>query len=291
MHIPVLLHEVIHGLNIQPTDIVVDGTVGNGGHSLEIAQLLGEKGVLIGIDHDKDALVNAQEKLHNVSPTLHLVQGNFRDITTYVQEFDIEKVDKILLDLGIRSDHVDMSGRGFTFLKDEPLVMTFNREGDGLTAREIVNEWGEETLIDIIKGYGEERYARRIAHAIVEARGEQEIETTTQLVDIIRNNVPSRYAHGPIHPATRTFQAIRIAVNDEIESLREGLEKGWDLLNENGRFAVISFHSLEDRIVKHFFKKQDNANIITKKPLYPSRAEEESNPRSRSAKLRIAEKI
>jgi 16S rRNA (cytosine1402-N4)-methyltransferase len=208
-----------------------------------------------------------------------------------------------MLDLGLSSDQFETSGRGFSFQKNEPLLMTFkeNLGPEDLTAKQIVNTWDEENIADIIYGYGEERYSRKIAKGIVGARAVKPIETTFDLVEIIKNSTPSRYAHGKIHPATRTFQALRITVNDEINALKEGLEKGWERLAPGGRMAVISFHSIEDRIVKHFYKSKEwmekadgtserTANIITKKPITASHQEISENPRSRSAKLRIIEK-
>ena len=227
-------------------------------------------------------------------------------------QLGLAHADKIVLDLGLSSDQFETSGRGFTFQKNEPLLMTFRagllgelvgelvEEGDSLlTAHYIVNNWDEENIADIIYGYGEERYARRIARGIIEARAEAPIETTFDLVDIIKKSTPSLYHHGKTHPATRTFQALRITVNDEIGALNDGLEKGFNLLSPLGRMAVISFHSIEDRIVKHFYKSkaekteqypEPRATVITKKPLIPSAQEISENPRSRSAKLRIIQK-
>ena len=213
-----------------------------------------------------------------------------------LDELGIGKVNRIMLDLGLSSDQFETSGRGFTFKNDEPLLMTFskNPDVDDLTAGYIVNNWSEASIADIIFGYGEERYARKIAKGIVSYRQKKKIETTGELVEIINQSVPGMYKRGRIHPATRTFQALRIAVNDELNTLKEGLAKGFDRLEKGGRMAVISFHSLEDRIVKHFNiekKELGLANIITKKPIEASEEEIQNNPRSRSAKLRIIEKI
>lgn len=289
-HVPVLTREVLEFLHPQRGEIYVDGTIGNGGHAKVIGERLGKSGHLIGIDEDTSALETAERNLSELECDVHLIHGNARNIPSILHRLGIERVDTILLDLGLRSDQIDSSGRGFTFKKDEPLLMTFNPENSDLTARQIVNEWDKENIEAILSGYGEERYASRIADAIVSFREESPIETTTQLQEIISEAVPSRYRHGRINPATRTFQALRIAVNDEIEALREALQGGWEKLDSEGRFAVISFHSLEDRIVKHFFKQNENANVLTKKPIQPNTDEIENNPRSRSAKLRVAQK-
>ncbi|MEX0935181.1 MAG: 16S rRNA (cytosine(1402)-N(4))-methyltransferase RsmH [Candidatus Paceibacterota bacterium] len=291
-HIPVLLDEVLDLLDPQEGEIFVDGTIGNGGHAREIGKKLGASGTIIGLDEDSEALKMAEENLSDLACTTHLIRENARNITQVLDDLEIKYVDGILLDLGIRSEQIDSSGRGFSFKGEEPLLMTFNPhpKEDDLTASTIVNQWDGENIEAVISGYGEERYARRITEAIISTRKESPINTTKDLREIIEEAVPARYRRGRIHPATRTFQALRIAVNDEIEALREVLRGGWGRLGPNGRFAVISFHSLEDRVVKHFFKRQRDALIHTKKPLQPSEEERAENPRARSAKLRVAER-
>lgn len=295
MHIPVLLQETIDGLQIKEDDIVFDGTFGGGGHSLEIAKKLGEKGILIAIDQDKDALDKWKDKLSKHVGKIYIQQENFRNITSILKKNNIDYVDKIVLDIGLSSTQLEESGRGFSFQKDEPLLMTLrdNPKEEDLTAEEIVNTWDEENLADIIYGYGGERSARRIAKAIVKARKEAPIKTSKQLANIITGSLPSFRKGKGIHPATKTFQALRITVNDELGALKEALESGTKVLKSGGRIAIISFHSLEDRIVKIFFKEQageDILKIITKRPISPSEKEQKENKRSRSAKLRIAEK-
>ncbi|MEY2664495.1 MAG: S-adenosyl-methyltransferase MraW [Candidatus Parcubacteria bacterium] len=313
LHKTVLLHESINGLNIQPGDIYLDGTLGSGGHALQAVKTAG-KVTVIGLDQDQDALARAGERLglpkeattltHATAHgdvTIILRQANYRDLDTVLGSLKIAQVNRIMLDLGLSSDQFETSNRGFSFKDNEPLLMTFNKNPHGtlgmLTAKEIVNEWAEETLADVIYGYGEERYARRIAKAIVEARAIHPIRSTQELVEIVKKATPFTYHHGKIHPATRTFQALRIAVNDELNALKDGLKKGFEHLAPGGRMAIISFHSLEDRIVKHFYKEVEflgeirQARIITKKPITPGAEELKENPRSRSAKLRIIEKI
>lgn len=294
-HIPVLLKEVIDSLNLKKGDTVVDGTVNRGGHAKEICKLIGESGTLVGIDLDQKALDEASEKLKNEKCKVLLQQESFRNLDKVLEKSEIEKVNAILLDLGFSSDQMDDSGRGFSFQKDEPLLMTLKDtpEEGALTAKEIVNEWDEENIADIIYGYGEEKFSRQIAKKIVELREEKPIETTQDLVTVIEKAVPNWYKHKKIHFATKTFQALRITVNYEIGALKEVLPKAISALETGGRIAVISFHSLEDRVVKQFFKEQKErgvGEIITKKPITPSGEEVESNPRSRSAKLRVFER-
>jgi 16S rRNA (cytosine1402-N4)-methyltransferase len=294
-HTSVLLYESIDGLAIHAGDIYVDGTVGSGGHAEEVARRFGKTIRIIGIDADADALTRSKARLEKLEANVELVQGNFRNLDTILDSLHIEKVNRILLDIGLSSNQLEESGRGFSFLRNEPLHMTFAKdikEGE-TTAALVVNEWSEETLVTIFKGFGEERYARQIAREIVEAREIEPITTTGQLVDIIQSSVPVRYQKQKIHFATRTFQAIRIAVNQELEVLREGIMKGFDRLAPGGRMAVISFHSLEDRIVKTIFKTKAESQVgtrITKKPIIASAEERDTNRRSRSAKLRIIEK-
>lgn len=295
-HTSVLLQTSIEGLDIKPGEIFVDGTLGGGGHSEEVIKRFGDSVRVIGLDLDSDAVKRSGERLSKLSSQVTLKQGSFRNIDSLLTELGLSHVHKILLDIGTSSFQIEESGRGFTFKKDEPLTMTFSKEtSEGeLTARDVVNEWSEKSLADIIFGFGEERYSRKIAKAIVERRAVQSIETTGDLAEIILKATPASYRRGKIHPATRTFQAIRIAVNDELGALKDGIKKGFDMLAPGGRLAVISFHSLEDRIVKEFFREMKNegkATLITKKPLVPSDVEVKENPRSRSAKLRIISKI
>lgn len=294
-HVSVLLHETLEGLALREGDHVFEGTVGLGGHSEEILKQIGAQGLYIGTDEDAQALAKAQVRLAPYAAKKIFVEGNFRNLDRVLDEAGYPLVDKVLLDIGLSNLQLEGSGRGFSFKRDEPLLMTFKtapKEGD-LTAHEIVNEWAADSLTDIISGYGEERFAWRIANAIVAARTIKPIETTTELADIVEKAVPAFARHGRVHPATKTFQAIRIAVNDELGALREGLTKGFERLKPGGRMAVISFHSLEDRIVKEFFKKQGEegtGTIITKKPLTPGEEELARNPKSRSSKLRIIQK-
>ena len=294
MHIPVLLKEVIDGLDLKQGQTVLDCNLNRGGHSLEILKKIGKNGTLIGIDLDADALNEARVNFEKLPEhgRICLMNTNFRKVDEVMEDTRVSSVDAILFDLGLSSEELDISGRGFTFQKDEPLLMTFasNIKEDTLTARDMVNMWSEETLADIIYFYSDEKYARRIAKAIVLKRKEKEIETTFELVDIIAGAVPHLYKKGKTHFATKTFQSLRIAANDEMESLKEGLEKSFNFLKKDGRMAVITFHSLEDRIVKNFFrdlKNKDKLTLINKKPIAPSREEIKENPRSRSSKLRI----
>ena len=295
MHLPVLLHEVIDGLQIKPDDVVLDGTINGGGHSAALSKLLGKKGVLIGMDRDEEALKRAEVALKDSPARIILVNDNYRNLDTALAKNGFEYADKILLDIGLSSDQLESSGRGFSFQKDEPLLMTFKAHPDenDVTAREIVSTWEGENLETIIYGFGEEKFAKRITAAIIARRKEKPIETTHELVEIIKENVPRWYAQGKVNCATKTFQALRMATNDELGSLEQGLSNGVKKLKSGGRIAVISFHSLEDRIVKKFFKQKTEEgifNITTKKPITPSREEVVNNKRSRSAKLRIAQK-
>lgn len=292
-HEAVLLQEVISGLSIKPDDAVFDGTEGGGGHSEAIALLLNERGTIIGCDLDATALKRVEERLKLTRPSLHLVKANFRDLPKILFALDVPSVTKVLFDLGLSSDELEHSGRGFSFRNEsEPLLMTYDdepRDGD-LTARWIVNEWGEESLVDIINGYGEERRAKTIAKAIVEAREEKPIETVGDLNTVIASTGGSRTR---IHPSTRTFQALRMAVNDETGSLQEGIAGALEKLSRGGRLAIITFESITDRIVKNAFKDaaaEEKGTIVTKKPIVASPEEIEHNPRSRSAKLRIFQK-
>lgn len=295
-HISVLLDESISGLAIKPGDIVVDGTLGGGGHTMEIIKRFGKDVKIICLDLDSDAISRSRKLIEATNSDVTFKTVGFQDIDKVIDELKIAGVDRILLDLGISSFQLEEAERGFTFSRNEPLLMTMkkNPNDDDLTAHEIVNEWGEETLADIIYGFGEERYSRRIAKAIVEARLEKKIETTFDLVEIIDKAVGRFYKGKKINPATKTFQALRIATNSELSNLEQVIQKGFNSLNKGGRMAIISFHSLEDRIVKKAFidlKSKGEADIITKKPITPSEEEIKLNPRSRSSKLRLIEKI
>lgn len=295
MHIPVLLKESAELLNLKIGDTILDATINGGGHSEEILKMIGEKGKLIGIDQDGEVLNKLKEKWKDRKNIL-LAKDNFRNLDKVLASLKIEKINGALFDIGASSSQIDEFGRGFSFQKDEPLLMTMKTETkpDDLTAKEIINDWNEKDLADIIWRYGEERFSRKIAKNIVRRRKQKTIETTAELVDVIKKSVPSFYRNSrKINCATRTFQALRIAVNDELGALEEGLRKVWSFLGEGGRLAVISFHSLEDRIVKNYFKDvatKSEGKIITKKPLTPTKEERKNNSRSRSAKLRAIEK-
>ena len=302
MHKTVLLNETIDGLNLKDKSTVLDATFGGGGHSLEICKRYKDIKI-IAIDQDKNAWEKAKNKFKGIDCDISFINKNFRDLDNFVPE---NLIDGIIFDLGLSSDQLENSGRGFSFMKNEPLLMTMkkNPKENDVTAQDIVNTWEEKNLADIIYGYGEERFSRRIAKGIAEARKKAKITTTFELVKIIEDSVPAKYKRGRLHFATRTFQALRIAVNDELRTLQIGLEKGLKILKSEGRMSVISFHSLEDRIVKKFFKlKQSEGKIKlipaqlnsrsggNKKITVASEEEIKSNPRSRSAKLRILEKI
>lgn len=291
-HVPVLLQEVLQSLAPDASDTVVDATLGGGGHARELVKKLGAGGTFIGIDADGAALTRARSIFSNHGPpTIHLVQSNFRHLNDVLSSLGISKINKALFDLGWSSYQLT-AGRGFSFLADEPLLMTYadSPRPHALTAEIAVNTWAEKSLADVIYGWGEERNARRIARAIVETRGKTPVRTSRQLAEIIEQVVPRK---GKIHPATRTFQALRIAVNDEFGAIREGLNAAWQHLVPGGRIAVITFHSIEDREVKMVtreWEKNDEAKRLTKSPIVPSREEMRTNPRARSAKLRVLEK-
>jgi len=296
LHESVLLQESIDGLELEVGDVYLDATIGSGGHTEEVWRRLKDKITLAGIDADSMSIDISRERLDLLGAKPKLAVLNFRNISRAPEILDIKNPTKILFDLGWSSDQFDEGGRGFSFQKDEPLLMTFKNDvnEEDTTANDVVNRWSEESLADVIYGYGEEKYARRIAKAIVNARAVKEIQTSGELVEIVKGAVPIFYRFGRIHPATRTFQAIRIAVNDELRALEEGLTKAFEILEKGGRLAVISFHSLEDRIVKNFFKakKEDGSGeIINKKPIIPTEEEVFKNHKSRSAKLRIIKKI
>lgn len=292
-HRTVLLHEAIDSLDIQTADTVVDATLGGAGHSRLIAERLGKKGTLVGIDADSAALARGAEALAGAAPKVHLVHGNFRHLQELLGEIGITHISKIVFDLGWSAYQLD-AGRGFSFLTDGPLGMTYDSEpGEHtLTASRIVNTWDESSIADVLYGWGEERYSRRIAAAIVARRTQTPFQTSRDLAEVVKASVPTSYRYGRIHPATKTFQALRIAVNDELGALKEALSAAWAMLEQEGRMAVISFHSIEDREVKRWMRGQDSstAHILTKKPIVPSEQELQENPRARSAKLRVIEK-
>ncbi|MBI5787177.1 MAG: 16S rRNA (cytosine(1402)-N(4))-methyltransferase RsmH [Candidatus Niyogibacteria bacterium] len=288
-HEPVLLKETIKFLRPELGRAFVDATVDGGGHAREILKAMAKNAVLVGIDRDAGMLDRLKKELGG-ERRLKLVQGNFRNLAKLAHKFS-RAYDGVLFDFGLSSIQLESSGRGFSFLKDEPLLMTYAAKpkvGD-LTAALIVNSWPEEEVSKIIWQYGEERFARRIARTLAEERKKSKILTTEHLVRIIKKATPAWYHKSRIHPATKTFQALRIAVNDELDSLKEGLESAWGVLKPKGRLVVISFHSLEDRIVKNFLRdKKNQAEILTKKPISPSGKEISANPRARSAKMRAA---
>ncbi len=292
-HISVMPEEALAQLNLRPGSVVIDGTLGMGGHAALMAQKLGARGHLIGIDRDKSALEQAKKRLAAFPLRVDLFQGNFADIDSFAAQAKVAAVDGILLDLGISSMQLDDPQRGFAFKHDGALDMRMD-QNHGRSAADLVNTLSVEELADIIYQYGEERFSRRIAQAIVQTRARQKFTTTAQLADVILRALPHGYTRGRIHPATRTFQALRIVVNDELESIKKGLQKSFALLAPGGRLCVIAFHSLEDRIVKTMFRAwadEGVAQLMTKKPLSPGDVENESNARARSAKLRALEKI
>jgi len=293
IHQTVLLNESIEKLNLKKGSIYFDGTLGGAGHSSKVCSDFSGEVRIVATDRDALAIRNAEEKLSKLGCKADLVLSDYRNIDVVLTNLGIDRVDGILFDLGLSSDQLDASGRGFSFRRDEPLFMTFSEIEQKVDAKVILNNWSEETIADILYGYSDERYSRRIAKAIVQARQLKPIEKTFELVEIIKNAVPMGYQKGKTHYATKTFQALRIAVNDEITALKEGMKKGWDFLKIGGRMAVISFHSVEDREVKNFMRdkvKNGEGSFVNKKPIIPSDQEIAENPRSRSAKLRVIEK-
>ena len=301
-----MFDEAIEGLDLKSDGIYVDGTLGGGGHSGGICAKLGENGLLIGIDRDKDALMAAEKRLSQYKCRKQLVQSNFSDIKAVLEDLGVDKIDGALLDLGVSSFQLDNPERGFSYMQEAPLDMRMNRD-DSLTAYDVVNGYDRDELKDIIKNYGEERWAARIAEFVVRERANKPLETTTELVDVIKKAIPAKARREGPHPAKRTFQAIRIEVNDELGRLEKALDDFLDVLKPGGRLAVITFHSLEDRIVKDTFRRRYDPCTCppglpmcvcgkvgdverTSKPLIPTDEEVETNPRSRSAKLRIAVK-
>lgn len=306
-HVSVLLDECIESLDIKPGGVYVDGTLGRGGHSEKIAERLSD-GLLIGIDMDETAISEAGERLDRFGGRVKLVRGNFRDTSAILDGLGIDKADGMLFDLGVSSPQLDESERGFSYMADAPLDMRMDTSAT-LTAQYIVNNYSEAELRRIFFDYGEERYAPRIARAIVSSRGQREIASTLELVEIIKSAMPAAALREKQHPAKRVFQAVRIAVNDELGSVEQLLREAPDKLAEGGRFCVISFHSLEDRLVKNGFSRREKGctcprdfpmcvcgfkqtlKILTRKPITPGAAELEANPRARSAKLRVAERV
>ena len=307
IHVSVLLNECIDNLNIKPDGIYVDGTLGLGGHSYEIAKRL-ESGRLIGIDRDETAIERAGKRLAEFGERITLVHGNFSDTVDILDSLNIQAVDGMLFDLGVSSPQLDEAERGFSYMNDAPLDMRMDRSC-GITAYDVVNTWPEEQLTRIFRDYGEERFARRISAAIAAQRDEKPIETTFELVDIIKGALPAPALREKQHPAKRSFQAIRIAVNDELGAVRTLMETAPDKLKIGGRLCVISFHSLEDRIVKSGIAARENGctcpreapictcgfvktlKSVCRKPILPGEDEIKRNPRSRSAKLRVAERV
>jgi 16S rRNA (cytosine1402-N4)-methyltransferase len=307
-HVTVLREEAVDGLNIRPDGVYVDCTLGGAGHSSLIASRLGAGGRLIAIDQDDWALDNARERLAPYMNKVTLVKSNFRRIRDIASDLGLDGVDGVLFDLGVSSPQLDEGERGFSYNADAPLDMRMDQDAP-LTAYDIVNEWDEEELARIIWEYGEEKFSRRIARQIVQRRRHAPVRTTGELVELIKEAIPAAARRSGPHPAKRTFQAIRIAVNDELDAFREAVVDAIDLLRPQGRVSVITFHSLEDRICKQVFQdfakgctcppsfpvctcgNQASVKIITRKPILPSEAELTANPRARSAKLRVAEKL
>lgn len=306
-HVSVLLKESVDNLAIKPGGVYVDCTLGGAGHSREIVRRMGAAGTLVAIDQDPAAIGHARTLLTGLPGTIHIVHDNFQNLKKIMDGLQLTKADGILFDLGVSSHQLDMAERGFSYMQDAPLDMRMNSAAP-VSAREIVNEWDEASLTEIIRDYGEERWAKRIAQFIVKARGQRPLETTGQLVEVIKQAIPAGARREGPHPAKRTFQAIRIAVNNELAILEQVFRDAADLLRSGGRLCVITFHSLEDRICKQTLQdlakkcvcpphipictcnKQQEIKIIGK-PIVPSDAETGDNPRARSAKLRVAEKV
>lgn len=306
-HVSVLLNETIDGLNINPDGIYVDGTLGGGGHSYEICKRLSDKGRLIGIDQDGEALEAARERLKEFEDKITLVRSNYCEIDTILKDLEIEKVDGIVLDLGVSSYQLDNLERGFSYKSDAPLDMRMDQR-QNKTAADVVNNYSENELFRIIRDYGEDKFAKNIAKHIVMARKEKPLETTAELSEIIKASIPMKFQAKDGHPAKKTFQAIRIEVNQELTVLKESLDTMIDHLNPGGRICVITFHSLEDRITKIKFRENENpctcppdfpvcvcgkvskGKVITRKPIIPSEEEMTENKRSKSSKLRIFER-
>ena len=306
-HRSVLLEETVNGLNIRPDGIYVDGTLGGGGHAYEICRRLGDKGSIIGIDQDEAAIEAAGIRLKDFGKKVTIVRSNYCEMKSVLHGSGIDKVDGIVLDLGVSSYQLDTAERGFSYREDAPLDMRMDRR-QTMTARDIVNDYSEKDLYRVIRDYGEDKFARNIAKHIVIEREKRSIETTGQLTEIIRGAIPMKFQKKSGHPAKRTFQAIRIELNRELDVLKNSLDEMIDLLNPGGRLCIITFHSLEDRIVKSAFKKNEDpctcpkdfpvcvcgkvskGSILTRKPILPGPEEMEENSRSKSAKLRIFER-
>ena len=306
-HKSVLLYETVDSLNIKPDGIYVDGTLGGGGHAYEVASRLGENGRLIGIDQDADAIKAATERLTPFKEKVTIVRSNYRNIREVLEGLGIQKVDGIYLDLGVSSYQLDTAERGFTYREDAPLDMRMDQRNEK-TAADIVNDYSEMELFRVIRDYGEDKFAKNIAKHIVRARENGRIETTDQLVEIIKAAIPAKMRMEGGHPAKRTFQAIRIELNKELEVLTDSIDTMIDLLNPDGRLSIITFHSLEDRIVKLRFRDNENpcvcppnlpvcvcgkkskGKVITRKPIIPADEEIEENKRSKSSKLRVFER-
>ena len=306
-HVSVLLQETVDGLNVKPDGIYVDGTLGGGGHSYEVCTRLGVKGSIIGIDQDEAAIEAASIRLKDFGEKVTIVRSNYCDMKSRLHELGIDKVDGIMLDLGVSSYQLDTADRGFSYREDAPLDMRMDQRSE-MTARDIVNDYSEMDLYRVIRDYGEDKFAKNIARHIVRERAKRPIETTGELTEVIRHAIPMKFQKKTGHPAKRTFQAIRIELNRELDVLRDSLDDMIDTLNPGGRLCIITFHSLEDRIVKSAFKKNENpctcpsdfpvcvcgkvskGRVITRKPILPSEEEMEVNSRSKSAKLRIFER-
>ncbi len=294
-HVPVLVEEAISFLNCRPHGCYVDATLGTGGHALEILKRTSPDGVLVGIDWDEEAIAEAKRVLMPFKERVRVVRDNFVRLPEILASLEIERVDGILLDLGLSSLQLENKERGFSFAREGPLDMRMDRRSE-VTAAELINRLSLDELEKTLEEFGEERWARRIAQAICKERARQPIETTEQLRRIVHESLPARFRHGRIDPATKTFQAFRIRLNRELDHLRQFLQEGWRVLAKGGRLVVISFHSLEDRLVKEAFRRLESGEeralrIVTKKPIRPSPEERRRNPRSRSARLRCAERI
>ena len=306
-HRSVLLEETIEGLHIKPDGIYVDGTLGGGGHAFEVCSRLGNKGIFVGVDQDAAAIEAAGQRLKGFGEKVRIVRSNYRDVKSQLQKLGIDKVDGIILDLGVSSYQLDTAERGFSYREDAPLDMRMDTR-QVRTARDIVNEYSEMELFHVIRDYGEDRFAKNIAKHLVKRRKEKPVETTGELAEIIKGAIPMKYQKKSGHPAKRSFQAIRIELNRELEVLKDSLDDMIELLNPGGRLCIITFHSLEDRIVKSAFRRNENpctcppdfpvcvcgnvskGRIVTKKPVLPGEREMEENSRSKSAKLRIFER-
>ena len=288
VHLPVLADEVIQHLLPQPGQVIVDGTLGGGGHTQLLAERVVPGGRVIALDRDPAAVATARQQLSAADLPVTVLHANYMDLFEVLSDLEVPPVDAVLLDLGLSSDQLADPERGFSFDSHGPLDLRFD-PGQGHPAGELVNRLDARQLADIIYRYGEERYSRRIARGILEARRAETIRTAQQLAQIVARSVPPAYRRGRLHPATRTFQALRIAVNDELGALQSALRAFPECIRPGGRLAVISFHSLEDRLVKEAFRDRDEYERLTRKPIRPSPAEVARNPRSRSARLRVAE--